>query len=244
MILKAANSALCSGCIGAWGHGWPILQGQFLFLCSSKGSAKGFLDKLLPCSNPHNHKNILREKLRICNQLLFLWWGLVVNVHTLFKVCSAALGAVLPFSYVTLLAPHWCYNFLFENKAKNWCPLGALIVWDAKVGANYAEYGMLISAQLNAFSFSAFSLLAPFFFYWAPFGAWRMVSRLREVRKCVFASGKQLTKTFHPKIGLYRKNIWFSTKNHVFRKISCFPVEICDFASVSARKFLLKHFSL
>ena len=160
-----------------WGLGprvANIARSISLSMFFQRGPPKGFWTKLLPCSNPHSHKIIFREKLRICNQLLFLWWGLVVNVHTLFKVCSAALSAVLPFSDVTLLAPHWGYNFLFENKAKNWCPLGALIVWDAKVGANYAEYGMLISAQLNAFSFSAFSLLAPFFLFahLSALGAW------------------------------------------------------------------------
>ena len=39
---------------------------------------------------------------------------MVVNGHTLnFKVCSAALSAVLPFSDVTLLAPHRRYGFFF-----------------------------------------------------------------------------------------------------------------------------------
>ena len=230
--------------LGPGATGGRYCKVNFSFYVLPKGAAKGFLDKLLPCSNPHSHKNILREKLRICNQLLFLWWGLVVNVHTLFKVCSAALGAVLPFSYVTLLAPHWGYNFLFENKAKNWCPLGALIVWDAKVGANYAEYGMLISAQLNAFSFSAFSLLAPFFLL-STFRRLAHGFAVAEGPKMCFRVWKIVDENFPSKNrALPQKHVIFHKKSRFSVKYHVFPVEICDFASVSARKFLIKHFSL
>ena len=88
------------------------------------------------------------------------------------------------------------------------------------------------------FAFSAFFLLAPKC-------AQREVSRSRKVEKRVFASGKRFAKTFRAKIGLFRKKSRLSAKNRVFSaKNRVFPAEIRIFASVSARKYLLAHFSI
>ena len=97
---------------------------------------------------------------------------------------------------------------------------------------------MLISAPLSAFSFNAFQLLAPL-------GAQRMFSRSRKVEKLVFTIRKRSAKTFRAKNPTlpHKFSIFWKKSHFFFAKIRVFSVEIHVFTSVSARKFLLPHFS-
>ena len=102
---------------------------------------------------------------------------------------------------------------------------------------------MLISASLSAFLFSAFSLLAPFF-----------IQRLSALSACFRGRGRSKNVFSHPENGrgkLSVQNSSFAAKNRDFpqkiagfpQKIAFFPRKFTIFASVSARKYLLAHFS-